>query len=134
MKKLSLKVLMVSALALFGFGLATINPVSAQNPFESGTNPNSQAGINVPGSQNTTGQWLLDVVKEFINRVLGILGLIALIVLLYGWFNMVTAAGDEEKYNTGFKILKQSGIGLAFIGLAWFVVSIIFFLLNLVTT
>jgi preprotein translocase subunit Sss1 len=46
---------------------------------------------------------------------------------------MVTAAGNEEKYGTGFKILKQAGIGLVFIGLAWFVVSIIFFLLNLVT-
>jgi hypothetical protein len=129
MKRLSLKVLMVSALALFGFWLATVTPVSAQNF----TTTQQQVGIDVPGGTGLQGDSLLNVIRSFINWVLGILGLIALIILLYGGFNMVTAAGNEEKYNEWFKILKQAGIGLAFIGLAWFVVSIIFFLLNLIT-
>jgi len=68
----------------------------------------------------------INIIKNFINRSLGILGLIALVVLLYGGFNMVTAAGDEEKYKKGFKILKQAAMGLIFIGLAFFMVSIIF--------
>lgn len=74
----------------------------------------------------------IDIVKNFINRVLWILGLISLVILLYGWFNMVTAAGDEEKYNKWFKILKQAAMWLAFIGLAFFMVSIIFWLLGTV--
>jgi len=45
---------------------------------------------------------------------------------------MVTAAGDEEKYKKGFKILKQAAIGLVFIGLAFFMVSVIFWLLGVI--
>lgn len=123
---------MLSALALLGFGLATVSPVSAQ-----GGNftqwQNYLGGIDVAWQGALQQDSLIGSIQTFVNRVLGILGLIALIILLYGGFQMVTAAGDEEKYGAGFKILKQAGIGLAFIGLAWFVVSIIFFLLNLVT-
>jgi hypothetical protein len=49
-----------------------------------------------------------------------------LVIVLRGGFKMVTAAGDEGKFKEWFKILKQAGIGLAVIGLSWFVVSIIF--------
>lgn len=124
---------MISALALFWFGLVSVSPASAQGGnFVQGQN--YLGGIDVAGQGALQQDSLIGSIQTFVNRVLGILGLIALIVLLYGGFQMVTAAGDEEKYATGFKILKQAGIGLAFIGLAWFVVSIIFFLLNLVTT
>ena len=40
----------------------------------------------------------MDVIRTFLNWVLGILSLVALVVLLYGGFNMVTAAGDDAKY------------------------------------
>ena len=62
------------------------------------------------GTDADQGENLLQVVKNFINWMLGILGMITLIILLYGGFQMVTAAGDEEKYNAGFNILKQAGI------------------------
>lgn len=87
-------------------------------------------GISGVGTQTTD---LLTVVRNAINFVLGLLSFIALIVLLYGWFNMVTAAGDETKYNQGFTILRQAGIGLIFIGLSWIFVQFIFFILGAVT-
>jgi hypothetical protein len=62
--------------------------------------------------------------------MLGMLALIALVVLLWGGFQMVTAAGDETKYKKGFKILQQAAIGLVFIGVSWLVVSVIFWLLT----
>lgn len=46
---------------------------------------------------------------------------------------MVTAAGDDGKYKAGFKILKQAGVGLLFIGLAWLFVSLIFFVIQSIT-
>ncbi len=94
-----------------------------------GTNPWNTAWVWVVWEWEDTGGWLIDVIKSFINWVLGLLSLIALVILLYGWFKMVTAAGDEWKYKEGFKILKQAGIGLAVIGLSWFVVSIIFWII-----
>ncbi|MEI7558636.1 MAG: hypothetical protein WCJ45_07785 [bacterium] len=53
--------------------------------------------------------------KSFINWMLGMLALIALVILLRGGFQMVTAAGDDAKYKKGFKILQQAAIGLVFI-------------------
>ncbi len=88
------------------------------------------------GSQTTAASdWLVvDVIQRAINRLLGILAFIALLILLYAGFLMLTAAGDDEKYNKWFTILKQVALWLAFIGLAWLVVSMIFYLINWVTT
>ena len=61
------------------------------------------------------------------------LSLIALVVLLWGGFQMVTAAGDEGKHKKGFTILKQAAIGLIFIGLSWLFVSLIFWIISTMT-
>ena len=42
---------------------------------------------------------------------------------------MVTAAGDEKKYEKGFTILKQAAIGLIVVGVSWLVVSFVFWLI-----
>jgi hypothetical protein len=78
----------------------------------------------------SAGPNLISVIKTFLNWVLGLLSLIALVVLLYGGFNMVTAAGDEAKYKKGFKILQQAAVGLAIIGLSWIIVSFIFLIIG----
>jgi hypothetical protein len=46
---------------------------------------------------------------------------------------MVTATGEEKKYENGLKILKQAAIGLAIIGLSWIIVSAIFWIIRGVT-
>lgn len=101
------------------------------------TNPeNDWFTEDIELSQTWTGQKdnLIVVIKSTINRVLGILGLIALIILLWGGFQMVTAAGDDKKYDAGFTYVKQAAGGLAMIGVAWFIVSIIFFVIKTATT
>ena len=42
---------------------------------------------------------------------------------------MVTSAGDNQKFGDGMKILKNAGIGLAFIALSWMMVSMIFWVI-----
>lgn len=74
-----------------------------------------------------------EIIQNAVNWILWILALIALIILLYAWFLMLTAAGDEERYNKWFKILKYVVIGLIFIWLARFIVSMIFFLIGVFT-
>lgn len=116
----------VSSVVLMGNVLA----VSTTTP-GGFNNQNSTYNPDVPGAQGgLAGDSLILTIKNGINWLLGLLGLIALIVLLWGGFQMVTAAGDDKKYEAGFKILKQSGIGLVFIGLAWLFVSLVFFVVQ----
>jgi len=57
--------------------------------------------VYVPGAKDndkTKKDTLINVIKGAINWTLGILALIALIVLLWGGFQMVTANGDDGAY------------------------------------
>lgn len=122
---------------LLGLGVAwalwlwTLGLVNAQGDVDFNTANQFGAGqwdigIAVWGRSDAQGWNLIAVIKKFINRVLGLLALITLVIVLRGGFQMVTAAWDESKFKSGFKILKQAGIGLAVIGLSWFIVSAIF--------
>lgn len=127
MKKLSVKVLSFLVFWMLSmWGLVTF----AQNPagaFGSADETAGIAGIAWVGAQK---EWaLITVIKTFISWTLGMLALVALVVLLWGGFQMVTAAGDDAKYKKGFKILQQAAIGLIFIWLSWLMVSVIFRLL-----
>jgi preprotein translocase subunit Sss1 len=111
---------------------ATFGQFQRINPYEEPQRDGGVTNVNVIGQGAGQGDAFVNVVRGAINWVLGILAFIALIILLYGGFLMVTASGDEEKYKKGFTILKQAAIGLLLVGIAWFVVSIIFRLVNLV--
>jgi hypothetical protein len=89
--------------------------------------------ISVVWSWENKKDSFLNVVKWAINWVLGILALIALIILMYWGFQMVTSAGDEDKYSAWFTILKHAAQWLILIWIARFVISIIFWLVNQVT-
>lgn len=84
----------------------------------------------VPWSSALKWDTLITAIKTFINRVLWLLWLIALLVLLWGGFQMVTAAGDDAQYKKWFKILQQAGMWLIFIWVSWLFVSVIFWLIN----
>lgn len=89
--------------------------------------------INLQGTAWVEWDALIDVIRWAINRLLWVLWLIALVMLIRWGLQMITAAGNEERYNNGFKILKQAAIWLAFIGVSWFIVSMILYVIYLVT-
>ena len=95
-------------------------------------NPDWQTDIDVisDGSQWTWTSSLITTIKTFVNRILWILSLIALIITLRGWFQMLTAAWDETKYKKWFTVLKQAALWLVVIWLAWLIVSLIFYIIN----
>ena len=89
--------------------------------------------LGLPGAEkwwawDTT--WFLDFVQNAVNWILGFLGLITIIILVYGGFLMVTAAWDDGKYKKGFTILKQAIIWLILIGVAALIVNLIFGFVN----
>ncbi len=127
MKTLAVKVLWVFTLGLLGlWWLVTLGQSTQPSWFG---DPTSTEMIGVSWTWGQTDDALITVIKQFINWMLGMLALIALVILIRGGFQMVTAAGDEGKYKKGFKILQQAAIGLVFIWVSRLVVSVIFWLL-----
>lgn len=90
----------------------------------------SSAGVGVTGAGQDQGDGFVQIVKNVVNIIMGFLALITLVLLLWGGFQMVTAAGDDNKFQAGQKILKQAGIGLGFIAVSWFLVSMIFWIIS----
>ncbi len=97
-----------------------VSTAAFQNNLQNGTN------INVSGSEKGAWTWFIDFVQKAVNWILGILWLITVIVLIWGGFQMVTAAWDDGKYKKWFTIVKQSVVGLILIGVSWLIVSLIF--------
>ena len=138
---------MIKKIATFMMGIGLI--ASSSLAFVSAEAPNStfqakglkydNSGVSgiewVAGvKQDQANDWFLTVVKSAINWVLGMLGLIAFVLLLWGGFNMVTAAGDDKKFGEGLKILKNAGIGFVFIAVSWLLVSMIFWVVSGITS
>ena len=73
---------------------------------------------------------LESTVIKIIQWALGFLGLVAVIIIMYGGFIWMTAAGNEEKVRKAKKIITQAVIGLVIIMLAWAIVTFIIGRLN----
>ncbi|HLC89407.1 MAG TPA: hypothetical protein VJG65_00425 [Patescibacteria group bacterium] len=58
---------------------------------------------------------LRESVMTIVNVLLGFLGIIAIIVILYGGFVWLTAGGNEEKVSQAKKIISAGIIGLVVI-------------------
>ena len=61
------------------------------------------------------GGSLIEIIGTIINVFLGLLGIIALIMMLYGGYQIMTAAGNEEKVENGKDTIINAVIGLVII-------------------
>jgi threonine/homoserine/homoserine lactone efflux protein len=69
-------------------------------------------------------------VQRLVNWFLTIIGLIALVYLLYNGFQMLTAAGDEAKFKAGATAIRAATIALLGIGFSALIVNTIFYLIS----
>ncbi len=74
----------------------------------------STFGLGTAGLQST--------VIKIIQWALGLLGLVAVIMILIGGFQWMTAGGNEEKVASAKKIISAAVIGLIVVLLAWAIV------------
>ncbi len=70
---------------------------------------------NLYGSVNLGNRPLLETVGQVINVLLSFLGVLAVVGILWGGFQTMIAAGDEEKAAKGKKVIAAGVIGLAII-------------------
>lgn len=86
-------------------------------------------GINGPfvGELGLGSQDVRITIARIINVFMGLLGIIAVVIILYGGFMWMTAAGNEERVDKARKMIVAGVIGLAIIlsayAIARFVVS-----------
>ena len=84
-------------------------------------------GINtIRTTDEDVNAWLLDTIKNAINRCLAVLATVVLCFCLYGWFQMLTSWSDSKWYDNWRKTLKNALIWLAIILLARMIVSVVF--------
>jgi hypothetical protein len=140
-KKLLLSLWVAGVLWLGSFAVVNAQGNTSTSPtfdwnatFEGSTRWEDSKWVNTLWSGEDQEWNLINVIKRFINWVLWIMSLVVLVIVLVWGFQMVTASGNEEKYKKWFTILKHAGIWLVVIGLSWFIVTIIFWILRWSTT
>jgi hypothetical protein len=117
--KTKMKKLLVKASAVAGsLGLFASNALAQSAAFfdnpQGGTAPSAAA-------QGTLGS----NVTLVINYFLGILGLVAVAMLIYAGVLMVTAGGNDEQVGKARKIITYAVIGIVIILLSWTIVTFV---------
>ncbi len=108
------------SLAIFSYS----RPAKAQSVAD----PNSGLQTGVQIIEQPLGLPATDirlVIARIVRVALGLLGIIALILVLYGGFLWMTAGGNEEQIDTAKKFLINTAIGLAIILSAYAIVSFV---------
>ncbi|MFH0829471.1 MAG: pilin [Candidatus Kerfeldbacteria bacterium] len=77
---------------------------------------------DVGGSVGLGTADLKTTVINIISWVLGILALVAVVMIIIGGFQWLTAAGNEEKIEKAKKVISAAVIGLIIVLLAWAIV------------
>ena len=126
MKKLFF-IMMISIfviLPVFSFALTANAQSNADNMLWGGFEGNVQAAT---GLGNTDPR---QMAGQVVNVLLGFLGIIAVLLILFGGFKWMTAAGDEGKIDEAKKLIAAGVIGLVVIlaafGIAQFVISALY--------
>lgn len=60
-----------------------------------------------------------DYIQRIVIYLLRFLALVAVIVIIYAWFNILTAAWEDDKVKKSKSMIMYAIIGLAIIFLAW---------------
>lgn len=80
--------------------------------------------VTLPNPLGTTST-VMDLLKKIVDFLLVIASPIAAIMIIWGAFQILFAAGDTEKFATGKRTILYTVIGLAVILVGWGFVSII---------
>ena len=109
MKNFSKKILTFLFLFLFLFNIS-------QTKAET-TKVNIKGQLEAAGQTNgpflSTNQYTLaSSIGGFINAFFSLLGMIFIILMVYGGYNYMTARGEEDKINKALSTIRQAIIGL----------------------
>lgn len=82
-------------------------------------------GINYGTYTGLGTKDLREGIMAIVNVLMGFLGIIAIIIILYGGFVWMTAGGNEEKVDSAKKIITAGIIGLVIIFVSFAIASFV---------
>lgn len=74
--------------------------------------------------------YLPTIVVNFVAWALGFLGLVSVIMLIYGGYQYLTAGGNEESLEKAKKIIKNALVGLVIVLLSYAIALFVFTLVQ----
>lgn len=77
--------------------------------------------------------YVLALIKIVINRILWMLAFVALIYMLYCGFLVLSSWSDNKSADKGKKWMKNAAIAIAWLGLAWLIVSIMIWFIKVIS-
>lgn len=116
--------LIIFSLSLFIFGNQTA--YSAPNLQNAFPNAKSTAKTASYATQDQDGSLLVNNLNTIINIALSLLGIIFILLTIYGGVLYMTSRGNEEQTKKGQKIITQALIGLIIILAAYAITYFIF--------
>ena len=130
-------ILLILALGL-AFLLLFTDVALAMNPAENLDDPNFSFDLNAITDQGITGtikqRWIRGGVNYFFGRVIGfmagVIGGVAVLIMVYGGFLILSSAGSEDLYQKGVDYIKYSALGLAAVLSAYILVNAVQLLIN----
>lgn len=120
-----------------GFALAIFALMVAVPSFSAVPVAHAQQDPNIIWGENVTQEDIGEAIglgdtedpriiaANVIRVLLGFLGIIAVIIILFGGFKWMTAGGNEEKVGEARKLMVQGIIGLIIILAAWGIASFV---------
>jgi len=89
------------------------------------TNTAQQANI-VSGNADSAST-MYEMIGEINNTVLGFLGVLFLILIIFGGIMWMTASGNEEKVKKASELMSHAAIGLAIVLFAFLLTNFVIF-------
>lgn len=117
MSKKSIKNIAVGLVTSLALMMTSFTAVNAQGFISPTDNP--QAISTATGGQGSFRSLALTIVNFFLT----FLGLIAVVMIIYGGFLYVSAAGNQEKIESAKKIIMYAVIGIVVILLSFAIVN-----------
>lgn len=117
-----------TSIGAFALTMAVILPFQALPAFaQSGLQTKLNEGLNAAAPAELKGgePKLPVIIGNVISGLLGLLGVILFIYLLYGGFTYMTAGGDSKKVTEAVTVIKNAVIGMVIIALSFAIANFV---------
>lgn len=119
--------LLIASAALVMGAPAVVMPVTAFavcNPIQTGINSgiNNATGSSSTCGASTTNGGLTNLAKKVVNIFSIVVGVVAVIMIIYGGFRYITSGGDTGNVGNAKNTLIFAVVGLIIVALAQFIV------------